>query len=1173
VKITQLHINHFGHFSDRDIVFSESDVPSDAGLQVIYGPNEAGKTTLLEFLRCWLFDFPVRTPYDFKAGCEIAGRGTLILSDGRTLELRRRKGNKNKVGIKLDGRDTALDEAGFQRLIGHANRNLFESVFAFGLDQLSAGEESLKHESLQSALFGGGLGSTASPERIAQELDRQAAEIFNPGARKPAINQLLAELKELAARIKDKSLRSADYSAARDAVDAADARAIEIRRQVEATRQDHARADKLARAWPKWQELKQQTARRVGLSVPDGLPSDAAERHKSIGQLLCDAEEQRERLAGDIRDGERDLAAVRLDPQSVSLRAEIKAALALRQSTIDARRDLPERLRKRLATIAEIDRELNELRPGWGADDLKAFAIDVGTRAAIDRLASEEVSIATDSAKLRTRREALDDDLAQAQADLVVLGEPIDAAPLVAILAGRAAYSADCQARERMQAELARIERQLAASTARLAPPLPTDSTSSADLPVPRVETVAEFADAFGKLAHQMRAAADSLDDDLARQAELEAQLTKAAAQNTVPTLADRDARRSRRDAGWDLIRRRHIDGAPAAAEEAAWIGDAAGSLPAAYERAVREADEIADQIYAHADRVAARDALQRDCQAIARRIMHKQHGLNRLKQEQAGLHDRWQALWQPCGFEPLAPEAMRSWLADHQTVVETALRRTDATAELDRLALRIAAFETRLHAACGRDDADAGVLLVAAETTVDAARQHERRSSELRQIIERLKPRRSDCHDEASRLDERETTRRSEWQALLTLLNLPADWSAELARAVIERLSATRVKLDSLPHEDARIGAMQARIDEFESRVRPLCQRLAPELLRDPPELALEKLSDGLDQATEAQRRYDQIEKQLAVSRPQLVRVEERRTALLAEQATLFAAAQADSRDEFLKVVERAELIRTLDARIQQLASEIELIRASDDPRAFEQSLELAEPAELDRRRDRLAEQLATGEQQLREADGAAAVGRSELARLDGSGEAAVLTEQLARRRAQLAAEVDRYVPIVLAQHLLAESVRRFERENQPEMIKAVSHLIHRMTAGRYVEFDRTGGDRKEIVLRRSDGVERTPSQLSTGTREQLYLAIRLAYVLHYCRQNEPLPIVMDDVLVNFDDARAAQTLAVLDEIAHDVQVLFFTCHPHMVALAEQVVPGLRAVELEALQSQTTRA
>ena len=214
--------------------------------------------------------------------------------------------------------------------------------------------------------------------------------------------------------------------------------------------------------------------------------------------------------------------------------------------------------------------------------------------------------------------------------------------------------------------------------------------------------------------------------------------------------------------------------------------------------------------------------------------------------------------------------------------------------------------------------------------------------------------------------------------------------------------------------------------------------------------------------------------------------------------------------------------------------------------------------------RRLELAEQIDVAVQQCREADGAAAVAGSELARLDGSAAAALSDGcPVPQTIPCISTEIDRYVPLVFAKHLLGEAVRRFDRENQPEMIRTVSRLISQMTGGRYVEFDRTTDNSQGILVRRNDGVERTPEQLSTGTREQLYLAIRLAYVLHYCRQNEPLPIVMDDVLVNFDDHRVRQTLITLSDVAQTVQVLFFTCHPHMVQLARDVVPNIKPIEL----------
>jgi uncharacterized protein YhaN len=91
----------------------------------------------------------------------------------------------------------------------------------------------------------------------------------------------------------------------------------------------------------------------------------------------------------------------------------------------------------------------------------------------------------------------------------------------------------------------------------------------------------------------------------------------------------------------------------------------------------------------------------------------------------------------------------------------------------------------------------------------------------------------------------------------------------------------------------------------------------------------------------------------------------------------------------------------------------------------------------------------------------------------------------------------------------------------------------------------------------------------LSTGTREQLYLAIRLAYIRHYCREAEPLPIVMDDVLVNFDDRRAKQTMEVLAEVAAEVQIIFLTCHNHMVDLAAEAIPSCQPIRLAGVTEQ----
>ncbi len=76
----------------------------------------------------------------------------------------------------------------------------------------------------------------------------------------------------------------------------------------------------------------------------------------------------------------------------------------------------------------------------------------------------------------------------------------------------------------------------------------------------------------------------------------------------------------------------------------------------------------------------------------------------------------------------------------------------------------------------------------------------------------------------------------------------------------------------------------------------------------------------------------------------------------------------------------------------------------------------------------------------------------------------------------------------------------------------------------------------------------------MSDGTRDQLYLSLRLASLEKYLETSEPMPFVVDDILVNFDDLRAAATLGALAELSKKTQVLFFTHHGRLVELAHEV-------------------
>lgn len=1161
MKLRSLRINGFGHFQEFPL-----EIPSD-GFQVVYGPNEAGKTTLLEFIRGWLFDFPARTSYGFNASVEIGGAGTMTLSDNRQLELRRRKRNKNKIAVKIDGREVTLDDVGLQRLLGNANRNLFESVFAFGLQQLAEGEESLKHESLQSALFGGGLGTTISPEKISESLGEQAQKMFNPAARsKSAVSGLLSELKELNSAIRTASVRTEDYRERSEAARQCAQQVTELGERVEQLRGEHSRLDRLVRAFPKWHLLQQKRQERAPLSAPAGLPDDAQQRDALLAQRLNDVCDRIASLEQRIRETEQRRSALTLEPRILACRAEIQACTELKTSYVEAQRDLPDRIRQRDDTRKEIDRELSELRPGWTPDDLRSFSIDAATSAELERFERAEQEQSLEEGKLATDLDNNAQRRNEAQAQLEALGPPRDVAAIAAVLRDEPIYSAAKAQRDAGQRNLAKQDRTIEQRRRKLTPLLPADAPAPQTLPVPRVEVVEEVHAWFAATAAQCKAETDGLhehENDFERLREMLAEVTDG---RDVPSLQDRDAARQRRDLGWDLVRARFVEGAPRPDQETVWLGEGGESLVESYAESVTAADQVADRIYDHADAVTKRESICRQVEAAEQRIAARRQRIEALQAEEAVRRAAWQALWAPCGIEPSNPAAMRRWLDDYASYCEAAAARDEMEAEWNEAQARLAAFATRLQEACGVTDGDFEVLLAKARQTVEQVEAAQRRRDELGVILVTQEQRIAATVAKQQSLAERQTASQAAWRTLLEKLRLPESWSITVTRNVIGRLSATRVKLDSVPRDEARIVAMQDRIADFESKVRALCETLAPNLLREPPALVADKLSEQYDRAAKSQQQDEQWLDQLRSAREEHQRQTANRESLLAERRKLHELASATTDHEFRQTVAAAMKLRALETEIAQLERDLDAIRAGADRADFESQLSQIELGVLEGRRRDAAEALRQAEDAKSQAAEAAGAAKNELARLDGSEAAAALAEKASRKRAQLADEVERYVPLFLAKHLLNEAIRRFERENQPAMIKSVSQLLGKMTAGRYVEFDRVGGGNKGILVRRADGAERTPEQLSSGTREQLYLAIRLAYVQHYCGQNEPLPIIMDDVLVNFDDDRVRQTFAALADVAAQIQVLFFTCHPHMVQLAREVFPDLTPLNLPAL-------
>jgi len=125
----------------------------------------------------------------------------------------------------------------------------------------------------------------------------------------------------------------------------------------------------------------------------------------------------------------------------------------------------------------------------------------------------------------------------------------------------------------------------------------------------------------------------------------------------------------------------------------------------------------------------------------------------------------------------------------------------------------------------------------------------------------------------------------------------------------------------------------------------------------------------------------------------------------------------------------------------------------------------------------------------------------------------------------------------------LLEETRSRYERERQPDVVRAAERHFERITGGRYTRIIAPPGE-GGVRVEADGGEARLTDELSRGTAEQLYLALRFGHIEEFALHAEPLPVVLDDILVNFDAERARRAAASICDLAARHQVLYFICH-----------------------------
>ncbi|MGI4951206.1 MAG: AAA family ATPase [Janthinobacterium lividum] len=1153
MRITRLELERYGHVSGETL-----DFPAAAGLHVVVGANEAGKSTALEAVADGLFGFSrkhsrkLNHPDDPRIGL------TLRAADGTEARFVRRKAGRDKL---FDTAGQPLPETALARFLGGVSRERFAEVFGLDGERLRQAGRTLmaEHGEAGAAVLQAQTGLHGLREAIGR-LDDEAKTLFGDGRGVRRISKAAAAVKDNRRLIADRSLSGADFLRDTAAEAALSARLAGMQEEAAAMRTQHARLERTRRTAPVRGALAEAAAALAALGTPPPLPPDAADRRAAAlaarDQARHDQVRDQDRLAGI----EAQRAGLTPDPVILADAGAVIALEADRTRIQEIRRDHGKVGEEAAQVLRTLDATAERLGVPERGAALRARVPDAALRRTAERLLTQaaERGGARETAMLALRR-------AQRAAAAAALDRAQAPPPADADSPDSLRDTIEAANREgALDADLAEAAARLALTRQAAAAALANLPLWSGDLarlqaaPVPLEAEAARLAAALDKAAAARDAADEALLQNGQQQDACRAALAGLERAGPLPTPEAIAALRSSRDAAWRQLRQALAEGAAPPP-----------GLPERLTGLLAEADALADSRNDQAERVIRWERTLNDQASLheaATQLHARQHAAA------ARLHaaqQDWAAAWQPACVQPLAPAAMRDWVRLREGVLQAAEQQREAASRHDQLAARHAAILARLQAALPATPGDLATLRHAA-----TRRLHAIEAAAARHAAAAITGRQADiglaeATDTLAGLDQQAAEWRRAWAPVARRLGLPVSGQPVSGRPVSGQPDAdqdgdTSVEaggtlalwaevaalLDTWTALDGRLQDMRRTLAAHDAELDALAARLGvmagPGLVPD--------LAARLQAAQHVRAEQTRLQAEHAALAAAIARH--------GEQAGLAAAAlealrrQAGADDEAGLAAALQRVAEHRHWTLQQETRRAELHRLNDGRSDAELAAEAAE-IDSDAIPGRLAEiegRLTVLDTEGHEAAARRADLRRDLARMAEGQDVTGPAQDIQDSLTDIEESAHRYVRLRLAHALLQGGLDRFRRSQQGPLLARASTLFAELTGGRYDRLEQDEGERGEtvIVAVRQDGSLCPAEMLSEGTRDQLFLALRLASIALDAAVAEPLPFIADDLLVNFDDTRARAALRLLARFGAVTQVILFTHHDHLVPLLD---------------------
>lgn len=1136
MRFASLSLERYGHFEDCELSF-RAGAPD---LHIIYGANEAGKTTSMAAVSDLLFGFPTRSPFNFIYDYSLLRVGAVLEEEDKSLLCRRKKGTASTL---LDVDDRPLDEGALVAMLRGQTRETFGLSFSLNQEGLRDGGRAMveARNDLGRALFAAGSGLTGVSDELSK-LEAEADAIWGPRASaRRSFTLAQRDLEAHSRAVRDQSLKPKMWLDAKSAVAAKHEDLTEMQRARDEVLAELNRIERIRRIAPSVRLRADHLTALEGHSTTIDITPQreaAAELAMAEADAAQRAKVAAEKLVAEAGDK---IEALDADPAILAQAERIDELLAASGAASKARQDQVH-LNADLAIGAGLVTKLREETEITG---------NPPTRIASSKLRELALQHVEDTSALRQIDES-EEELAHRRAS----AKAGDAAPtrdlsaIIAAVDAARALGADadvrCESTQR-KAELAASS--LEQALARLAPWAGDARALSA---LPRLtpneidDTRIALGDIATEVARETAAAVRARQEAATLSLEME-QLSSGTAISADEIATSRDERSKR----WQPLREHLLAGVPLRSPE---------QSVTAFEATIAEADKRSDLRFAAADESSRlNDMAQRRArllleaeQAEARSAVAAERGKT--------VRSAWEERLIGSGYPAMEPARFLGWLTDRDAV-EAAAREAfstadDAKATIGRRDAVRAELVRCLSTEAGITDGPelAPALAIAERIRTDGEKAAQRQKLEkaaalqIERDAETLGRRRK-------RLDDAATARAEQWHQLLSEVGIKLEISGAIA--TLDAFDELRVAIAAQSELKARMDGMARDASGHEADVTAVADALD-----------IVPMSDAADRLNLMRARLSAARAASSVVETLRDTIASRTAEISAEAAKIDAALDAllplmeetGSADpgELSGAIERSRAARALRGAV----SEAEMtIKAAGDGKTLEELLDAMIDVDVDglaARAQTLAADLAERNEKVAAAAAAHGDAQRVFANLESDADpAADSASDAEQARAELGVLSDQFILKRVQAVTLRWAIEKYRERHQDPMLLRAGQIFSTLTTGRYaaLRIDNDGATPRLLGLRDDGRTVVEIGAMSEGTTDQLFLALRLAAVEQSVAAGVRLPFLADDLFVNFDDQRSEAGFQVLAELARSTQVLFFTHHPHLAAIARNVV------------------